>query len=170
VVNNNHNNNNNNNTWRFLRACALNYSKYGCGCQWKEAFPWHTELHYKHNETVNLFKEYMWGEGHVARMGERKGVYRVLVGEHEGKRPLGRSRRKWKDNIKMDLQGVRCGDMGWIEQAQDKNRWWAFVNAVINFRADKTKGNFLTSWEPVSVSRRTLFHGVSKHVNRTCCK
>ena len=60
--------------------------------------------------------------GHVARMGERRGVYRVLVGKHEGKRPLGRPRRRWEDNIKMDLQEVGCGGMDWMELAQDRDR------------------------------------------------
>jgi len=60
--------------------------------------------------------------GHVARMGERRVVYRVLVGKPEGKRPLGRRRRRWEDNIKMDLQKVRCGDIDWIELIQDKDR------------------------------------------------
>ena len=60
--------------------------------------------------------------GHVARMGEGIGVYRVLVGKPEGKRPLGRSRRRWEDNIKMDLQEVGCGGMDWIELAQDRGR------------------------------------------------
>jgi len=72
--------------------------------------------------------------GHVARMGERRGVYRVLVGKPEGKRPLGRPRRRWEDNIKMNLQEVGCGSMDWIEMAQDRDRWRAFVNAVMNFR------------------------------------
>ena len=71
--------------------------------------------------------------GHVARMGERRGVYRVLVGKPEGKRPLG-SRRKWEDNIKMDLQEVGCRGMDWIELAQDRDRWRALVNAVMNLR------------------------------------
>jgi hypothetical protein len=58
-------------------------------------------------------------------MGERRGVYRVLVGKPEGNRPFGRPRRKWEDNIKMDLLGVGCGGMDWIELAQDRDRWRA---------------------------------------------
>ena len=72
--------------------------------------------------------------GHVARMGERRGVYRVLVWKPEGKRPLGRPRRRWQDNTKMDLQEVGCGSVDWIELAQDRDRWRAFVNAVMNLR------------------------------------
>ena len=65
-------------------------------------------------------------------MGVRRGVYRVLVGKPEGKRPPGRPRHRWEDNIKMDLHEVGCGGMDWIELAQDRNRWWALVNVVIN--------------------------------------
>ena len=72
--------------------------------------------------------------GHVARMGDRRGVYRVLVGKPEGKKPLGRPRRRWDDNIKVDLQEVGCGGMDWIELAQDKDRWRTLVNAVMNLR------------------------------------
>ena len=70
--------------------------------------------------------------GHVARMGERRGVYRVLVGKPEGKRPLGRPRRRWEDNIKMDLQKVGCGGMYWIELARDRYRWRAHGNVLMN--------------------------------------
>jgi hypothetical protein len=65
-------------------------------------------------------------------MGDRRGVYRVLVGKPEGKRPLGRPRRRRKDNIKMGIQGVGCGGMDWIDLAQ--GRWRAFLNAVMKFR------------------------------------
>jgi hypothetical protein len=67
-------------------------------------------------------------------MGERRGLYRVLVGKPEGKRPLGKPRRRWKYNIKMGIQGVGCGGMDWIDLTQDRDRWRAFVNAVMNLR------------------------------------
>jgi len=67
-------------------------------------------------------------------MGEKRGLYRVMVGKPEGKRPLGRPRRRWEDNIKVGLQEVGCGGMDWIELAQDRDRWRALVNAVMNPR------------------------------------
>jgi len=72
--------------------------------------------------------------GHVARMGEERGVYRVLVGKLEGRRPLGRPTRRWVDNIRMDLQEVECGYMDWIGLVQDRDRWWMLVSTVMNLR------------------------------------
>ena len=72
--------------------------------------------------------------GHVARMGMARGVYRVLVGKPEEKRTLGIPRRRWVDNIRMDLQEVGCGYMDWIGLAQDRDRWRTLVSAVMNLR------------------------------------
>jgi len=72
--------------------------------------------------------------GHMAHMSEENGVYRVLVGKTEGRRPLGRPRRRWVDNITMDLQAVGCGYMDWIGLAQDRDRWRTLVSAVMNLR------------------------------------
>ena len=70
----------------------------------------------------------------MACMGERKGVYWVLVGKPERKRPLERPWHRWEDNIKMDLQEVGCGSMDWIQLAQDRNRWRALVNVIMKLR------------------------------------
>jgi hypothetical protein len=82
-------------------------------------------------------------------MGERKSVYRALVGKTEGKRPRGGPRRRWKynnnnnnNNIE-DLREVRCEEMDWIDLAQDRDRWWALVNAVMNLRGSIKCGEFL---------------------------
>jgi len=95
-------------------------------------------------------------------MEEGRGLYRVLVGKPEVKRPLERPRRRWGDNIKMYLQVVRFGVMDWFELAQDRDRWWALVTAVMNIRVPYNAGNFLTNCKPVSFSRSTLSHGISK--------
>jgi hypothetical protein len=71
---------------------------------------------------------------YVARMGKERDVYRILVGKPEGKRPMGRPRRRWEDNIRKDLQEVERGRMDWIGLAQDRDRWRGIVNAVINLR------------------------------------
>jgi hypothetical protein len=71
--------------------------------------------------------------GNVARMGEKRNAYRILVGKPEGKRPLGRHRRRWEDNIKMDLGEIGLGGMDWIDLAQDRDQWKVFVITVINF-------------------------------------
>jgi len=68
-----------------------------------------------------------------------------LLGKPERKRPLGRSRRRWEDNIKMDLQELVCGAMDWVELAQDRDKWWTLVNAVMNTRFTQNAGNFLTN-------------------------
>jgi len=73
--------------------------------------------------------------GRAARMSERRGLYRVLLGKPEGKRPLGIPRHRWEENIKVDLQEVGCGCVDWIELAQDRDKWRALINAVINLRA-----------------------------------
>jgi len=72
--------------------------------------------------------------GTCSTNGDRRCVYRVSLGKPEGKRPLGRPKRKWEDNVKMNLQDLGCEGMDWIELAQDRDRWRALVNAVMNFR------------------------------------
>ena len=90
------------------------------------------------NSSPNIVRVIKWRRvrwaGHVARMGEERGVYSVLVGKLEERRPLGRPRHRWVDNIRMDLQEVGCGYMDWIGLAQDRDRWRALVSAVMNLR------------------------------------
>jgi hypothetical protein len=74
-----------------------------------------------------------------------RAVYRALVGKPEGKRPLGTPRRRWEDNIKMNLQEVGCGGVDWIELAQDRDRWRGLVTAVMYLRVPQNAGNFLSS-------------------------
>ena len=94
--------------------------------------------------------------GHVAHMGDSRSAYRVLVRRTEGRRPLGRPRRRWEDNIRMCLQ-----KLGWgIVLAPNRDRWRALVYEVINLRVPWNAGNFLTSWRPVNFSGRTLLQGV----------
>ena len=104
------------------------------------------ELRRLHNEELNdlysspntarvIKSRRMKWVGHVVRMGEESGVYSVLVGKPEGKRPLGRPRRRWVDNIRMVLQEVGCGYIDWIGLAQDRDRWRTLVSAVMNLRA-----------------------------------
>ena len=99
----------------------------------------HGELKQMMNGTES--RRMRWA-GHVARMGEGRVVHRVLVGKPEGKRPLGRPRRRWQDNIKMDLQemGGGCGD--WMGLAQDRDRWRALVSTVMNLRVPVKCGEF----------------------------
>jgi hypothetical protein len=95
------------------------------------------ELHgfYSSPSIVRVTKARMmrWA-GHVAHMGEVRGAYNILVGRPEGRRPLGRPRRRWEDNIKMDLRKTGFGDVDWIHLAQNTDRWRALVNTVMNLR------------------------------------
>jgi hypothetical protein len=86
------------------------------------------------------------------RGGEKRNAYRILVGKPEGKRPLGRPRRRWEDNIKMDLREIGWGGMDWIELAEDMDQWRAVVNTVMKF---------LSGWATGGFSRRAQLHGVS---------
>jgi hypothetical protein len=95
------------------------------------------ELHnlYYSPNTIRMIKSRrMRWAGHVGRMGEMRNVYRILVGNPEGKRPLGRPRRRWVDNIKMDLGEIGWDGVDWIELAQDRDQWRALVNTVMNLR------------------------------------
>jgi hypothetical protein len=83
--------------------------------------------------------------GHVARMGEKRKAYRLLVGKPEGRRPLGRPRRRWLDNIRMDLVEEGWGDVDWIGLAQDRDRWRALVNSALNLQVQKMLGNYRVS-------------------------
>jgi hypothetical protein len=95
------------------------------------------ELHglYSSPSIVRVIKaRRMRWTGHVAYMGEVRGAYNILVGRPEGRRPLRRPRRRWEDNIKIDLREIGFGDVDWIRLAQDRDRWWALVNTVMNLR------------------------------------
>jgi hypothetical protein len=94
-----------------------------------------------------------------------RAVFGVLLGKPEGMRPLGIPRRRWEDNIQIDLQEVGCGGMDWLKLAQDRDSWRALLHAVMSLRIPQNAGNFLISCKPVSFSRRTLLHGVRKPVS-----
>jgi hypothetical protein len=90
-------------------------------------------LYFFNGDDIRKSRRMRWA-GHVARMGEKRNVYSLLVGKPEGKRPLGRPRRRWIDNIKMDLLETGLSVVDWIGLAQDRYRWRALVNSVMNLR------------------------------------
>jgi hypothetical protein len=98
---------------------------------------------------------------HVARMGDKRNAYRILVGKPEGKRPQGRSRRRWEDNIRIDLREIGWGGMDWIDLAWDRDQWRALVNTVMNLRVPRNFGKFLSSCATGGFSRRVQSYGVS---------
>jgi hypothetical protein len=102
---------------------------------WRKLF--NDELHNLYSSPtivrVSKSRRIRWA-GHVARMWEGRGVYRVLVGRHESKRSRERPRRRWEDNIKLDLREIWIDVANWIRLAQDRVQWWAFVNTVMNLR------------------------------------
>jgi hypothetical protein len=100
-------------------------------------------------------------EGHVARMGEKRNAYRLLVGKPEGKRALRRPRRRWLDNIRMDLGEVVWGDVDRIGPAQDRNRWRALVNSVLNLRVPRNAGKLLSGLTSSGLSSSAQIHRVN---------
>jgi hypothetical protein len=99
--------------------------------------------------------------GHVAQIGEKRNSYRLLVRKPEGKKPLGRPRRRWVDNIKMDIEEIGWGDVDWIGLAKDRNRWRALVSAVMNLRVPKNAGNLSSGLKTGGLSNSAQLHIVS---------
>ena len=111
------------------------YRRYGVTGEWRKLHNEELNDLYSSPNIVPVIKSRrMRWAGHVTRMEEGRGVHKVLVGKPAGKRPLGRSRHRWEDNIKMDLEEVGRGCGNWMELAQDRDRWRALVSTVMNFR------------------------------------
>jgi hypothetical protein len=137
------------------------------GHQREEEGGWRTlhneELHNLY-ASPNIFRmikgRRMRWAGHVAYMAEIRSTFNILVGKPEGKRPLGRSRYRWANNIRLDLSEIRWEGVDWIHVAQDRNQWRAVVNTVMNLKVSYKAGN-LTKLVTISFSRRILLTGVS---------
>jgi hypothetical protein len=99
--------------------------------------------------------------GHVERMGKNRNAYRLLMGKPEGKRSLGRPRRMWVDNIRMDLGDVGWGDVDWIGLAKDRNRWRTLVNLVLNLRVPRNAGKLSSGLTSSGLSGSAQLHIVS---------
>jgi hypothetical protein len=122
------------------------------------------ELHdlYSSPSIIRIIKarKMRWA-GHVARMGEKRNAYRLLAGKPEGRRALGRPRCRWLDNIRMDLVEVGWGDVDWIGLAQDRDRWRALANSVLNLRVSQNDGKLSSVPTTRDLSSSAQLHGVS---------
>jgi hypothetical protein len=99
--------------------------------------------------------------GNITRVAEKRNAYRLLVRKPEGKRPLGRPTRRWVDNIKMGLLEIGWGGVDWIGLAQDRDKWRALVNAVMNLRVPLNAGNLSSCYINAGLSSSSQFHRVS---------
>jgi hypothetical protein len=124
------------------------------------------ELHklYSSPSIIGMIKSRMRWAGNVVRTGQNMNAYRILVGRPEGKRP----RRRWVDNIKMDLREIGWAGMDWTDLAQDRDQWRALVNTVMNFRFPYNFGKFLSSCVTGCLSRRAQLHGVNIIITFLC--